>query len=157
MTNIELLKEHVSALFALDNDKRLVAINEPWDQSKPAPLVYVGRTLDSKLTAYLRYDVDNRLYRDISRLVRKGVYDPVFMLNSQAAGMSLRRLCYAVPPVNAAHEKCTFLRPDTINDYDLYEFTWLKDEISVAQPCCAYIGRCKSGVCLQKRTYCKRA
>ncbi len=139
MTDIDLLRDHVSALFVLDDDERLVAINEPWDRSKPAPLVYVGRTLDAKLAVYWRYDMDRRLYRAISHLAREGVYDPAVYAELVGAGCIVEELCYAVPPMNTEHKQCIILRPDNIDDFDLYEFYWLKDEIHTDQPCCVYI------------------
>lgn len=37
---------HVNTLFTFDADSNLNTINEPWGQTRPAPRLFVGQTLE---------------------------------------------------------------------------------------------------------------
>ena len=53
--DIELMRQHVASLFALDSAARLRSLNEPLrPQDHSASLVYVGRTGDAVLYHYRR-------------------------------------------------------------------------------------------------------
>ena len=139
MTQAELLDLHVKALFSMDGNGRLVSINEPWDNTKPAPLLYVGQTSESGPVLYTRYDVDDELRRRANDLLQRSVAEPKVFADLLHAKSVSEELCYLFPRQCPANGECVLLTADNIRAYDLHEFGWLMEEIDTAQPCAAFL------------------
>lgn len=50
----------------------MVSVNEPWDASVPAPLLYVGRTEEARLALFARFDLDAEAYASARALAQEG-------------------------------------------------------------------------------------
>lgn len=152
MTQLELLNMHVDALFAKDKNDRLVSVNEPWDNTKPAPLLYIGKTLKSESVLYARYDVDDEIFSRASALIQSGVMEPQAFAELFDGPYLCEEVCYSIPAQHRAYKECVILTQHNLHDFDLHQFGWLTEEIDVAQPCCAFLdGRKVVSVCRSVR------
>ena len=152
MTQLELLRMHVEALFSMDENGHLVSVNEPWDNTKPAPLLYVGKTLESERVLYARYDVDEELYRKANSLIQRGVMEPKAFVELFNAQDLFEEICYSALTPHKVCNECVILTADKMHEFDLYQFDWLMEEVNVVQPCCAFLdGRKVVSVCRSVR------
>lgn len=137
-SQIELLHAHVRALYTMDSEDRLVAVNEPWDKSRPAPRVYVGRTLDSSFAFYTRRDLPGDVGERVLALIQRGLYDPHAYAAMLGAPEAVCEICYALPLSMPEDSDAVSLTPFNLSSFDLQDFGRLPEEIETALPCCGY-------------------
>ena len=95
MTQLELLQLHVRALYMLDEKGLMMAVNEPWSDASPAPLLHMGKTRDGAAVLYLRRGTDAETTRRALKLAEKGDFDPKHYADLLSAHKITEEWCYS--------------------------------------------------------------
>lgn len=132
LSDKELLQKHIDAMFVRDAYGRLLAINEPWDKAKPAPIVFAGQTVGGQLCYSHSVDIGAEEAQELAmRCIKEEPLPKNFSVESA--------VCYTDVPQKEVSAHCVLLTKNVIAQYDLGEFGWLAEELSSAQPCVGYI------------------
>lgn len=138
MTHTALLDLHVKSLFTLDENENLLTINEPWNQSQPAPSLYVGTTCDGFQKFFVRAKTDALLRSKMETLFSQKA-EPEHYVELLGGGEISKEICYCFAEKIPAKESCLLLTPENIAAVNLGEFSWLAEEISFVQPCFVFL------------------
>jgi hypothetical protein len=140
----KLLKMHIKALFTLDSQSKLVSINEPWDKTRTAPQLYIGKTFDGSVVYRFRYDIsfktvkylEQYLLNESSNNGNEIKYTNEY-LKILESGNYFSEICYYYKDTVSEEIKnnCVKITSENINVYKLNCFEWLNDEIKYSQPC----------------------
>ncbi len=130
------------------------AVNEPWDQTKPAPRLYVGALLDGAVRWLFGRGIPPGALPALESILRALADDApgpvgVSALRDALAGLlpvlgGERRdteLCYRVPHLPTPAVDCALITEANIGQFALGPFGWLRDEITSAQPCAALVDK----------------
>jgi hypothetical protein len=143
-----LLEMHIEALFTMDSQLKLVSINEPWDKTRTAPKLYIGKTFDGSLIYKFRYDIPSEIIEKLGKYLSneivlnkngeiKYVDEYLSILGSKHY---FNEICYYCSDrINETGNDCTKITSKNIKNYKLDNFEWLADEIEYSQPCYAVI------------------
>lgn len=137
MTQPELLRLHISALYVLDREGRLVCGNEL--HSPPAPLLYVGKTPEGQLACHTHRDLEGEACDRIAVLAQNSVSDPMAYRSAIGAGRIVEELAYLVPRLPTSDGNCTLLSPEQAGRVRFGAFSWLARDLLREQPCCVYL------------------
>ena len=142
---MELLEEHIKTLFVLDSQSKMVSINEPWDKTKPAPRLYIGKTIDGTIIYKSGYDVSSIKIKEIEKILFRESMNNKFeyleeYLEIMESKNYVEEICYYYnnikeDTINNCEIICKKIHKDNITDFTIGEFEWLKDEINYCQPC----------------------
>jgi hypothetical protein len=153
----DLLRLHIEALFTFDICSKMVSINEPWDKSKPAPSLYIGKTVDgeiicrfgskiqpaaiNELEYYLKKEAENKKagskflekYKEILKSVNHAEEIAYYFdCDNLYFSSNTSESCREEKTVDMVCEKIT---ESNIEEYVLADFEWLREEIKYSQPC----------------------
>ena len=137
----QLLDKHIEALYTLNFQLKLVAINEPWDKSKPAPKLYIGKTIDGTLIHRIGCGVSlENIIKIEHYLMKETFYDKIEYLQEYSEILESKKqteeiIYYYDNEQKQIIENCSKINEDNIKDYVLDDFDWLNDEIKYCQPC----------------------
>jgi hypothetical protein len=135
---------HIKALFTMDHQSKLVTINEPWDASKMAPRLYIGKTFDGFVVYKFRYDVALKIIKNLEEYLRK---EPPLNKDTEIKYRNeylkilksedyFDEICYHYKIItNGIGGNCVKITAENITNYNLGDFEWLNDEIKYGQPC----------------------
>lgn len=139
---------HVEAMFTHDRSLRIHAVNEPWPGDRPAPLFFLGRTVDGAAVRRFRYDVPDSLIGELEALCADEPDAdgcPALPKHFEAYRRLLRAEHYTAGPCFLIPE-CTALPPQTVGmtrsnvaELACGGFEWLSEEIEYVQPCAAVV------------------
>jgi uncharacterized cysteine cluster protein YcgN (CxxCxxCC family) len=147
-----LLEMHIEALFTLNLQSKLVAINEPWDKTRAAPRLYLGKTFDGSMIYKFRYDVPleiiKKLEEYLSEEISSGKNDEIKYTNEYLKLLEsencFEEICYSYSDkIKQTKNNCVKITIENIKDFELKGFDWLNDEIIYSQPCYGIIEKGK--------------
>jgi RimJ/RimL family protein N-acetyltransferase len=140
----QLLEMRIEELFTLDSQSRMLTINEPWDKTKPAPRLYLGKTLDGSVIYRLRYDVPPETIKELEEyLITEppmnkdneikyiNEYLKILGSNNYSEGIWY----YYKNAIESTENNCRKITTGNIKDFRLNGFEWLHDEINYCQHC----------------------
>lgn len=142
MTPADLMLLHLGAMFTLQEDGSLLTVNEPWDKTCPAPLLFAAFPREGRPFCRGRAGIAQKALRQAQRLAEQGVRKAAPY--EEALGLSLageREVCLWRPnsaPLVSPPTACVELTGSNLGQYDLGEFRWLAEELPMASPCFAY-------------------
>lgn len=158
-SNEALMALHVQAMFTCTDKGALLTVNEPWDGSRPAPLLFVGIPEGSPPLCWERADLPASLVAAARSLTEQEPL-PVSALE-KLLGKPLaaeRERCFYRPagkaplPHGSLEGSCVELTPERLRSYTLGEFSWLEEELPAASPCFAFcVGKEVVAVCRSVR------
>ena len=139
----ELLERHIEALFILNSQSKLTAINEPWDKTKPAPRLYVGKAIDGNIIYKFSCNVPSETLEKLEYHIKKetantndGIeYIQEYLKILESKNYSGEISYYYDNGKDIIIDDCNIIDENNIKEYTLNEFEWLKDEIKYCQPC----------------------
>lgn len=134
----ELLRLHLAAMFTTNPAGRLVAVNEPWDQSQPAPLAFAAVDRDGGRLLCLGAGLAEAAAERARQLHRAGAEDPAAYLTALGGARFSQELCYSLPQALPAAADCIPLDQGSLAGLDPGPFGWLAGELALAQPCLVY-------------------
>lgn len=158
MTPENLMLLHLGAMFTLQEDGSLLTVNEPWDQTRPAPLLFVCFPRGGRPFCRARPGLPPAALQKARALAGRGIQEtPPY---EEALGLPLaaqKEICLWRPnpvPLVSPPAACVELTGENLGQYDLGEFRWLAEELPMASPCFAYFaeGRAVS-VCRSVRIH----
>jgi hypothetical protein len=144
----KLLEMHIEALFTLDGQSKLVSINEPWDKTKPAPRLYLGKTFDGSIIYKYGYNISFEIIKKLEYYLEKESileknYEIKYLdeyINILGSKDYSQEICfYYNDEINESLDHYKKINSENINKINLKYFEWLKEEIKYCQPCCAII------------------
>ena len=154
-SNEALMALHVQAMFTCTDKGALLTVNEPWDGSRPAPLLFVGIPEESPPLCWGRAGLPASLVAAARSLTEQEPL-PVSALE-KLLGKPLaaeRERCFYRPADKAPllhgspEGSCVELTPERLRSYTLGEFSWLEEELPAASPCFAFcVGKEVVAVC----------
>jgi hypothetical protein len=140
----KLLEMHIEALFTLNSQSKLVTINEPWDKTKAAPRLYLGKTFDGSIVYKFRYDIQQETVKKLGEYLSNEIplnenneirYTNEYLEILESENY-FEEICYFYKDtINPMKNNCIKITIENINDFDLDGFEWLNDEITHCQPC----------------------
>jgi hypothetical protein len=140
----KLLEMHIEALFTLNHQSKLVAINEPWDKTRAAPRMYLGKAFDGSIIYKFRYDVPpeivKKLEEYLSEEILTGKNGEIKYTNEYLKILDsenyFEEICYSCgDKIEQTRNKCVKITIENIKDFELNGFEWLNDEINYSRPC----------------------
>lgn len=139
----ELMERHIEALFILNLQSKLVSINEPWDKTKPAPRLYVGKTIDGNIIYKFGCNVLYETLKKLEYYIKKetvntndGIkYIQEYSKILESKDHSQEISYYYDNGKDIIIDNCSIINENNIKEYILNEFEWLKHEIKYCQPC----------------------
>jgi hypothetical protein len=140
----KLLEMHIEALFILNSQSKLVTINEPWDKTKTAPRLYLGKTFDGSIIYKFRYDIPAEIVKKLEKYLSKETLlnedNKIRHTNEYLKILESKNyfeeICYFYKDtINLINNSCIKITAENINDFELNGFEWLNDEITYCQPC----------------------
>jgi hypothetical protein len=144
----KLLEMHIEALFIMDSQLKLVSINEPWDKTRTAPRLYIGKTFDGSLIYKFRHDISLEITEQLGKYLSnepsldkgygiKYINEYLAILESEKY---FDEICYYYGnKINGVENGCVKVTSANIKNYKINSFKWLNDEIKYSQPCYAVI------------------
>jgi hypothetical protein len=145
----KLLKMHIEALFTLDSQSRMVTINEPWDKTKAAPRLYLGKTFDGSIIYKFRCDIQSGIIKKLEKyLLHEKPLNEIEYTNKYFKILESKNhfeeMCYYYKDMaNTIKNDCVKITTVNIKDFKLNGFEWLNDEIRYCQPCYGIVKRGK--------------
>ena len=136
-----LLEKHIEALYIMNSQSKLVAINEPWDKTKPAPKLYIGKTIDGNIIYRFACNVPFGLIKKIEIYLNKElINDKIEYIQEYSeilnSNNNVEEIIYYFDYIkHNLIENCIQINEDNIKEHALKDFKWLKDEIKYCQPC----------------------
>jgi hypothetical protein len=140
----KLLEMHIETLFTLNSQMRLVSINEPWDKTKAAPQLYIGKAADGSVIYKFRYDIPlekiNKLEAYLAKETSLDKDNEIKYVNEYLRILEKENysneICYYYnSTAGETGNNCIQITAKNIKDYTLGSFGWLNDEIKYSQPC----------------------
>ena len=149
---------HLGAMFTLQEDGSLLTVNEPWDKTCPAPLLFAAFPREGRPFCRGRAGIAQKALRQAQRLAEQGVREAASY--EEALGLSLageREVCLWRPnsvPLVSPPAACVELTGSNLGQYDLGDFAWLREELPMASPCFAcFAGGQAVSVCRSVRVH----
>jgi hypothetical protein len=148
----KLLEMHIEALFTLNSQSKLVTINEPWDKTKDAPRLYLGKTFDGSVIYKFRYDIPSEILKKLEEYLSEeilpnennGIRYTNEYLKILESKNYFEEICYFYKEtINPIKNNCIKITIGNINDFESNGFEWLNDEITYCQPCYGIIEKDK--------------
>ncbi|WP_055666656.1 GNAT family N-acetyltransferase [Desnuesiella massiliensis] len=148
LNSTELMRMHIESLFTLNDDLRLLNINEPWDTTKPAPRFVMGRTIKGETIYYFRHDVSENIISKVSELCLK---EPIAQnanerpkyfeqyLECFQSRSYTEEICFYVPDSGEKIRDCILLDSKNVSTFTSDGFEWLKEEFLFSLPCAAFV------------------
>ncbi len=141
-----LMELHVRALYTMDQNERLSAVNEPWGGGKRAPVFCLARPRKGRVLPFFRDDVPEKLRELALALCRREPEDaPPLSLPAGAAaycalfaGEPEAERCYLVPE-SRPDAGAIFLTEETLPLFAQGEFSWLREEFPSTLPCAGWL------------------
>jgi hypothetical protein len=140
----ELLEMRVETLFTTDSRSRLLTVNEPWDKTRPAPRLYLAKSLDGSVIYRFRNDVLPEIIKELEKYLAKEppldnenkiAYRDEYLKVLESSNCTEGICYYYKNTVKSTRTNCTKITPENINDFRLNEFEWLHEEIDHCQIC----------------------
>jgi hypothetical protein len=148
INSVKLMQMHIKSLFTLNDDLRLLNINEPWDTTKPAPRFIMGRTIMGEIIYYFRHDVPEDIISKVTGLCLK---EPIIK-NANERPRYLEEYLECFQSNNYTEERCFYvsdsgekirdsilLDSKNVNTFTSDGFEWLKEEFPFSLPCAAIV------------------
>ncbi|MCL2006828.1 MAG: GNAT family N-acetyltransferase [Treponema sp.] len=149
MPERELLEIRIRTLFTLSPESKLLSINEPSTIPKPAPRLYIGKTIDDtkidgKIIYYFGKDVLRETIEELkSFLERESALNESKLIDFQdeylkiLAGVNYEKEIFYHHnwQINPSSNECILIAKENIDKINLGEFDWLAGEIHFCQPC----------------------
>ncbi|QHQ60977.1 GNAT family N-acetyltransferase [Anaerocolumna sedimenticola] len=161
----EMMRMHIEALFTLNHDLKLMNINEPWDNTKPAPKFVMGRTFQGDILYYFRNDISDDIIHKVSELCLK---EPAIQNTNERPryfeqylecfdnGHYTEEVCFYVPEGGEKIRECILLDSKNVSKFTSGGFEWLKEEFPSSLPCAALIQADQAvSICRSVRISCK--
>jgi hypothetical protein len=148
----KLLEMHIEALFILNSQSKLVAINEPWDKTKTAPRLYLGKTFDGSIIYKFRYDIPLEIIKKLEKyLLKEILLNEDNKINHTDEYLKIlvsknyfEEICYFYNgAIDLIKNNCIKITNENIKNFKLNGFEWLNEEIIYCQPCYGIIEKNK--------------
>ena len=144
----EMMRMHIEALYTMNDDRRLMNINEPWDTTKTAPKFVMGRTFQGDTLYYFRNDISDEIISKVSELCEKEpvvnniAESPKYIdqyLEYFQSSCYTEEVCFYIPDREVKIRDCILLDPHNVSTFTSGGFEWLKEEFPSSLPCAAFI------------------
>ena len=140
MRDLEALRLHISAMFLLDGQGTMTAVNEPWDPSGTPPLLYVGKTLSGEQEIRFGAGLPQSLRQEVLALARSGPLSPQRCCELLGGRNWEEEVCFCLHgPCPGPPPGCVEVTGENISRLNLGEFRWLEEELPAAGPCFVYL------------------
>ncbi|HIU32768.1 MAG TPA: GNAT family N-acetyltransferase [Candidatus Caccousia avistercoris] len=140
MRDLEALRLHISAMFLMDGQGTMTAVNEPWDPSGTPPLLYVGKTLSGEQEIRFGAGLPHGLRQEVLALARSGPLSPQRCCELLGGRSWEEEVCFCLHgPCPGPPPGCVEVTGENISRLNLGEFRWLEEELPAAGPCFVYL------------------
>lgn len=152
----QLMALHLKAMFTLGEGGSLLTCNEPWDKTRPAPLLFAAFPQGGRPICRGRAGLTQGALQQAQCLAEQGVRETAPY--EEALGLPLAgewEVCLWRPrPPARRPAGCVALTPENLGQHDLGEFAWLREELPMASPCFArFAGGQAVSVCRSVRVH----
>ncbi len=108
LSQLELLQIRMEALFTYDGPYML-RVNEPWQQTSPAPLLHAGRTLQGEIRCCFSRQADPSAVAKAQELLARGVWEAEAYAALFGTERCQQEVCYSYPRLDVPGSRCRAL------------------------------------------------